>query len=161
MCSSDLSPSHSNHGGHGQDAAGDDHDGQQVEDQPGAEHAGDGHHPGAVDDGVGRGGDRQHGPGVAAEDRGHGRDERVDADGDGKAQVTSRLTGEITSLVADAHDAGLKVTPYTLRAEEPFLALEDDGTAQTLPEQVELLTKLGVDGLFTDQPGVADRKSVV
>ncbi|UEM22479.1 esterase-like activity of phytase family protein [Skermanella mucosa] len=79
----------------------------------------------------------------------------VDADGDGRAQVTSRLTGEIRPLVADAHEAGLKVTPYTVRAEEPFLALEEDGTAQTLPEQVELLTRLGVDGIFTDQPGAA------
>ncbi|WP_225890063.1 esterase-like activity of phytase family protein [Indioceanicola profundi] len=79
----------------------------------------------------------------------------VDANGDGQAEVTSRLTGEVRPLVQDAHEAGLLVHPYTLRAEESFLALEADGTALTLPEQLDLLLDLGVDGIFTDHPGMA------
>ncbi|WP_192499311.1 esterase-like activity of phytase family protein [Skermanella pratensis] len=84
-------------------------------------------------------------------------DRPVDADGDGAARVTSRLTGEIRPLIRDAHEAGLLVHPYTLRAEENFLPLERDGTALTLPEQVRLLTGLGADGFFTDHPGIAAR----
>ncbi|UEM22427.1 esterase-like activity of phytase family protein [Skermanella mucosa] len=84
-------------------------------------------------------------------------DRPVDGDGDGAARITSRLTGEIRPLIRDAHEAGLLVHPYTLRAEENFLPLERDGTALTLPEQVRLLTELGADGFFTDHPGVAAR----
>ncbi|UEM05090.1 esterase-like activity of phytase family protein [Skermanella rosea] len=84
-------------------------------------------------------------------------DRPVDADGDGAARVVSRLTGEIRPLIRDAHEAGLLVHPYTLRAEENFLPLEPDGTALTLPEQVRLLAELGADGFFTDHPGIAAR----
>lgn len=60
-------------------------------------------------------------------------------------------------MIRDAHEAGLLVHPYTLRAEENFLPLEPDGTALTLPEQVRLLAELGADGFFTDHPGIAAR----
>lgn len=78
----------------------------------------------------------------------------VDGNGDGKAEITTQLTGEVTSFVDDAHDAGLQVHPYTLRAEEPFLTLNADGTPQTLQDEIAQMIQIGVDGFFTDFPGI-------
>ncbi|WP_176559806.1 glycerophosphodiester phosphodiesterase family protein [Teichococcus rhizosphaerae] len=76
----------------------------------------------------------------------------VDADGDGVAQIARQLTGEVRPLVENAHAAGLKVIPYTLRAEEQFLVLDVDGTPLTTQDEMRKLIELGVDGFFTDQP---------
>lgn len=67
--------------------------------------------------------------------------------------------GSPTALVANAHAAGLKVHPWTLRRENVFLppALRrgaseaDPGDAAAL---VRLLRAAGVDGVFTDNPGL-------
>jgi glycerophosphoryl diester phosphodiesterase len=67
--------------------------------------------------------------------------------------------GSPTSLVSDAHAAGLKVHPWTFRAENAFLPVElragADPTAfgRALEEQVTFL-ETGIDGLFTDQADV-------
>ncbi|MEY4519585.1 MAG: hypothetical protein RLZZ499_2185 [Cyanobacteriota bacterium] len=84
-------------------------------------------------------------------------DQPVDGDGDGKAEITTQLTGEITSFIDDAHAAGLQVHPYTHRNEESYLTLEADGTPQTPEGEIEQLIEIGVDGFFTDFPatGVA------
>ncbi len=42
-------------------------------------------------------------------------DEPVDGNGDGVAEITTQLTGEVTSFIEDAHAAGLQVHPYTHR----------------------------------------------
>ena len=63
----------------------------------------------------------------------------VDGDGDGRAQITRRLTGETTQLVNDAHAAGLQVHPYTLRDEEAFQALRPDGTVRPVAEEYRQL----------------------
>ncbi|MFG6094838.1 glycerophosphodiester phosphodiesterase family protein [Leptothoe sp. ISB3NOV94-8A] len=76
----------------------------------------------------------------------------VDGNGDGIAEITTRLTGEIFPLVDFAHDAGLQVHPYTLRDEERFLTLNEDGTPQTSGDEFRQLIELGVDGFFTDFP---------
>ncbi|MEL6941015.1 MAG: glycerophosphodiester phosphodiesterase family protein, partial [Cyanobacteria bacterium J06598_1] len=55
----------------------------------------------------------------------------VDGNGDGEAEITSQLTGEIFPLIDFAHNAGLQIHPYTLRDEERFLTLNADGTPQT------------------------------
>jgi glycerophosphoryl diester phosphodiesterase len=70
-----------------------------------------------------------------------------------------------TSLVKDAHAAGLFVHPYTFRLENYFLPAElrsgDGSTPEDMArhgdEQAEYLQffTLGVDGLFTDFPGAA------
>jgi glycerophosphoryl diester phosphodiesterase len=59
----------------------------------------------------------------------------VDGNGDGRAQIARRLTGEVTQLVNDAHAAGLQVHPYTLRDEEAFQALRADGTVRPVAEE--------------------------
>jgi len=83
--------------------------------------------------------------------------------GPDKNMVIPRLAdgtlGTPTSLVADAHAAGLQVHPYTFRAENQFLPTElrvgtnpsDYGKA--IDEQVTFL-KTGIDGLFTDQSDI-------
>jgi len=72
---------------------------------------------------------------------------------------TGRL-GQPTGLVRDAHNAGLKVHPYTFRAENSFLPLEYRSTTNpadygNLLAEIDTYRKAGVDGLFTDNPDVA------
>ncbi len=76
----------------------------------------------------------------------------VDGNGDGEAEITTRLTGEVFPLIDFAHNAGLQVHPYTLRDEERFLTLNADGTPQTTGEEFRQLIELGADGFFTDFP---------
>ncbi len=54
-----------------------------------------------------------------------------------------------SSLIGDAHAAGLFVHAWTLRPEKEFLAPRYDGDALA---EVRELTALGVDGLFADFP---------
>jgi glycerophosphoryl diester phosphodiesterase len=87
------------------------------------------------------------------------------ADGIGpeKGQVIPRLAdgtlGSPSSLVADAHAAGLLVHPYTFRAENTFLPVDyrigTDPTdfGRAIDEQVTFL-RTGIDGLFTDHPDI-------
>ena len=65
--------------------------------------------------------------------------------------------GTPTDLVANAHAAGLKVHPWTVRKENAFLppALQrGDNSASPgdMEALVELLGRAGVDGFFTDDP---------
>jgi glycerophosphoryl diester phosphodiesterase len=63
--------------------------------------------------------------------------------------------GEPTSLVANAHEAGLLVHPYTFRSENHFLPPKlrsgDDPTAYgSFAAEYEAFFAAGVDGVFTD-----------
>src|SRR5919109_2960708 len=65
-----------------------------------------------------------------------------------------------TTFVADAHSAGLLVHPYTFRAENNFLPCElrtssDPAEYGKFAKEVRQFFKLGVDGLFADQPDLA------
>ncbi|MYY11505.1 glycerophosphodiester phosphodiesterase [Streptomyces sp. SID4919] len=70
-----------------------------------------------------------------------------------------RLT-EPTTLVADAHRAGLVVHPYTLRNENPFLpaeyrvGTEPDGYGDVFGAYRRYFAT-GIDGIFTDHPDTA------
>ncbi len=57
-----------------------------------------------------------------------------------------------TSLVADAHAAGLKVHPWTFRAESAFLPAGLD-----LQGELREFLAVGIDGFFADQPDVGVR----
>jgi glycerophosphoryl diester phosphodiesterase len=69
-----------------------------------------------------------------------------------------------SSLVANAHAAGLKVHGWTFRAENPFLPLEfrslpaaDPAYAFTygdLTSEIATFLATGMDGFFTDQPNI-------
>jgi glycerophosphoryl diester phosphodiesterase len=87
----------------------------------------------------------------------------VNGIGPDKSQIIPRNTdgalAQPTTLVADAHAAGLKVHPYTFRAENTFLPVDyrtgTDPTAygRAIDEQVRFL-RTGIDGLFTDQSDI-------
>jgi glycerophosphoryl diester phosphodiesterase len=84
--------------------------------------------------------------------------------GPDKAQVIGRRPdgslGAPSSLVSDAHAAGLEVMPYTFRAENQYLpsnlqvgaGAHDKGRAA---QEQEAFLAAGVDGLFSDQPDVS------
>jgi glycerophosphoryl diester phosphodiesterase len=68
--------------------------------------------------------------------------------------------GPATSLVKDAHAAGLKVHPWTVRAENYFLPPKlRNGTDPAAHGDVDALYRAlyaaGIDGLFSDFPGLA------
>lgn len=64
--------------------------------------------------------------------------------------------GPATNLVADAHAAGLKVHPWTFRAENFFLSPRFRAGAPLehghITEEITFFLKLGVDGFFSDFP---------
>ena len=86
----------------------------------------------------------------------------ADGLGPDKAMVVAPRDGRLvaSSLVADAHAVGLKVHPWTVRAENaflpPFLQAGADPTAHGHVEAVfAALFAAGVDGVFSDFPGLA------
>ena len=65
--------------------------------------------------------------------------------------------GDPTSLVKDAHAAGLKVHPWTFRRENYFLPLADKGGVNPaghgdLAAEIDVYLTTGIDGLFSDNP---------
>jgi glycerophosphoryl diester phosphodiesterase len=75
-------------------------------------------------------------------------------------ELNGRL-GKTTSLVHDAHAAGLQVHPYTFRPENHFLAADfRDGQADNARneagsiEEIRAYLATGIDAFFTDDPAV-------
>ena len=87
----------------------------------------------------------------------------VNSIGPDKNQVIPRTAdgslGTPTSLVSDAHAAGLTVIPYTFRAENAFLptnlrvGTNPNDFGRAITEDVTFM-RTGIDGLFCDQPDV-------
>jgi glycerophosphoryl diester phosphodiesterase len=69
----------------------------------------------------------------------------------------ARLTGTVHPMIAAARAAGLAVHVYTVRAEDPYLALAADGGPLDAEAEVAQLFALGVTGVFADHPDVAVR----
>lgn len=70
--------------------------------------------------------------------------------------------GRASALVTDAHHAGLKVHPWTFRAENYFLPTEfrrgaDPRAHGDLAGEIRAFHATGIDGLFSDFPGEAIR----
>ncbi|MBA0125226.1 glycerophosphodiester phosphodiesterase [Haloechinothrix sp. YIM 98757] len=68
--------------------------------------------------------------------------------------------GQPTSLVADAHDVGLAVHPYTFRAENAYLPREFRSSLRRtdlgdMESEIEVFLAAGVDRLFVDHPDIA------
>jgi alkaline phosphatase len=87
----------------------------------------------------------------------------TDADGDGKADDVNqdgsvddadKTTTAPTTLVQDAHNAGLQVHPYTFRNEGRYLAADYKGDPEAEYRQ---FISLGVDAYFSDFPGTGDK----
>ncbi len=70
-----------------------------------------------------------------------------DLNNDGVVNYNDTVSQPATSVVADAHKAGLVVHPYTFRNEAKRLAFDYRGDAKA--EYLQFY-RLGVDGLFTD-----------
>ncbi|MCW2613575.1 MAG: glycerophosphodiester phosphodiesterase [Frankiales bacterium] len=88
----------------------------------------------------------------------------ADVLGPDRSQVLPRgstgATGAPTRLVADAHDAGLRVVPYTVRAENRFLPAQhrrgtDPDAYGDVSGELGELFDAGIDGVFVDQPDLA------
>lgn len=76
----------------------------------------------------------------------------VDVNGDGKIDLRDASTQPATTLVADAHKAGLFVHAFTFRNEKRRLAFDYRGDPQA--EYLQFF-RLGVDGVFADFPDTA------
>ncbi len=78
------------------------------------------------------------------------------------ARLVIGTDGKPTSLVADAHAAGLKVHVWTLRRENRYLPLPlrrgiDPNAPGDFATAWRILKAAGVDGVFTDNPGSVPR----
>ena len=84
---------------------------------------------------------------------GPAKDRLIPRDGNGLLLAPTRV-------VADAHKAGLAVHPWTFRAENYFLpaAMRSEGGPAAhgdLAAEIRIFYTLGVDGVFSDYPGIA------
>ena len=75
-----------------------------------------------------------------------------DMNGDGKIDLRDAVTGNPTSLIGDAHKAGLFVHAFTFRNESRYLAHSYLGDPQAEYRQ---FFRLGVDGVFSEFPETA------
>lgn len=76
----------------------------------------------------------------------------LDKNGDGATNLMDAVSQAPTSLIADAHKAGLMVHAYTFRNEKKRLSFDVSG--DPLNEYVQFF-RLGLDGLFSDFPDTA------
>jgi uncharacterized repeat protein (TIGR01451 family) len=76
-----------------------------------------------------------------------------DLNGDGTINEADRVTLAPTTLIQDAHAAGLLVHLYTLRNEPRYLASDYKGNPEA---EVQQFIKLGIDGYFDDFPATGD-----
>ncbi|GBF82819.1 glycerophosphodiester phosphodiesterase [Aphanothece sacrum] len=81
-----------------------------------------------------------------------GNGQADDVNGDGVVNDADKTKVPPTSLVNDAHTAGLLVHPYTFRNEPRYLAADYNGDPNSEYQQ---FFKLGVDGVFSDSPDTA------
>ncbi|MBC6436347.1 glycerophosphodiester phosphodiesterase [Nostoc sp. HG1] len=73
-----------------------------------------------------------------------------DVNGDGAINDADKTITPPTSLITDAHNAGLLVHPYTFRNEPRYLASDYKGDPEL---EIRQFIALGVDGFFTDFAG--------
>jgi hypothetical protein len=77
-----------------------------------------------------------------------------DLNGDGAINDADKVTTNPSSLIQDAHNAGLLVHPYTFRNESQYLASDYNGDPT---QEFKQFINLGVDGYFADFPGTGDQ----
>ena len=80
----------------------------------------------------------------------NGDGEADDVNGDGAVNDADKTLTAPTSLITDAHAAGLLVHPYTFRDEARYLASDYKGDPE---KEIRQFIELGVDGFFTDFAG--------
>lgn len=63
--------------------------------------------------------------------------------------------GSDLSMLRQAQQLGLKVHPYTFRAEAPYLLKNQQGVPQSMHDELYWLFRQGIDGVFADFPDIA------
>ncbi len=76
----------------------------------------------------------------------------MDVNGDGKVNYADASSQAPSSLIIDAHKAGLFVHAYTFRNEKRRIPADFNGQAK---EEYKAFYRLGLDGLFSDFPDTA------
>lgn len=96
-------------------------------------------------------------PAKTVDENGDGQPD--DINGDGQISDADRYLQEPTTLVYDAHQAGLLVHPYTFRSDKFYLSPDYKGNPELEYEQ---FIRLGVDGYFSDfvDDGIAARDKI-
>ncbi|WP_427159585.1 phytase [Aliinostoc sp. HNIBRCY26] len=84
----------------------------------------------------------------------NGDDKADDVNGDGTVNDADKTLTAPTTLIQDAHAAGLFVHAYTFRNEGRYLAADYNNNPEA---EYRDFIQLGVDGYFTDFPGTGDR----
>ncbi|BAY89984.1 MULTISPECIES: esterase-like activity of phytase family protein [unclassified Tolypothrix] len=77
-----------------------------------------------------------------------------DVNKDGVVNDADKTTLPPTTLIQDAHQAGLQVHPYTFRNESQYLAADYKGNPEL---EFQQFIQLGVDAFFTDFPITGDK----
>ena len=72
-----------------------------------------------------------------------------------RSSIYQKHSLNLKPFVKAAQQQGLKVHPYTFRAEAPYLMAKDAKTTFSYDEEMQALFKQGIDGVFSDYPDLA------
>lgn len=72
-----------------------------------------------------------------------------------RSSIYQKHSLTLKPFVKAAQQQGLKVHPYTFRAEANYLMAKDSKTKFSYAEEMQALFKQGIDGVFTDYPDLA------
>lgn len=72
-----------------------------------------------------------------------------------RSSLYQKYSLNLKPFVQAAQQQGLKVHPYTFRAEANYLMAKDAKTTFSFDEELQALFKQGIDGVFSDQPDLA------
>jgi glycerophosphoryl diester phosphodiesterase len=72
-----------------------------------------------------------------------------------RSSIYQKHSLTLKPFVNAAQQQGLKVHPYTFRAEAPYLMAKDAKTTFSYDEEMQALFKQGIDGVFSDYPDLA------
>ncbi len=72
-----------------------------------------------------------------------------------RSSIYQKHSLTLKPFVKAAQQQGLKVHPYTFRAEANYLMAKDAKTTFSFDEEMQALFKQGIDGVFSDYPDLA------
>jgi len=72
-----------------------------------------------------------------------------------RSSIYQKHSLSLKPFVKAAQQKGLKVHPYTFRAEAPYLMAKDAKTTFSYDEEMQALFNQGIDGVFSDYPDLA------
>jgi len=72
-----------------------------------------------------------------------------------RSSIYQKYSLALKPFIKAAQQQGLKVHPYTFRAEANYLMAKDANTSFSFDEELQALFKQGIDGVFSDYPDLA------